>query len=89
MYWQLFNIIDTDPPCMRLHLLSELGDPGKMAGLGTSLGYVEQTVKKDPWTQGKRSDATFVAHSNVTFIRAAVPDIETGMAIVLMNLQGN
>lgn len=87
MYWQLFSITEPDLPCMRLHLLSEVGDPG--AGPGTSLGYVEQTVRKDPWNQGKRSDVELVACSNVTHIRAAVPDIETGMAIVLMNVKGN
>lgn len=72
---------------MRLHLLSEAGDPG--AGPGTSLGYVEQRVKKDPWNHSKRSDVTFVAHSNTTHIMVDVPDIETGMAIVLMNVKGN
>ena len=89
MYWQMFYIPDVNPPCMRLHLLSEVGDPGTLAGPGTSLGYVEQTVRKDPWNQGKRSDVELVACSNVTHIRAAVPDIETGMAIVLMNLKGS
>lgn len=89
MYWQLFNIIDTNPPCMRLHLLAESGDPGPLAGLGTSLGYVEQHVRKDPWNIGKRSDVTFIAQSNTTQLRTEVPDIETGMAIVLMNVKGN
>ena len=85
----MFYIPDANPLCIRLHLLSEVGDPGELAGPGTSLGYVEQTVRKDPWNQGKRSDVELVACSNVTHIRAAVPDFETGMAIVLMNLKGN
>ena len=85
----MFYIPDANPLCIRLHLLSEVGDPGTLAGPGTSLGYVEQTVRKDPWNQGKRSDVELVACSNVTHIRAAVPDIETGMAIVLMNVKGN
>ena len=92
MYWQLFDIPDVNPPCMRLHLLAEVGDPGNGPGnsLGNSLGYVEQTVrKKDPWNLGKRSDVTFTAHSNITYVATEVPDIETGMAIVLMNLKGN
>ena len=74
---------------MRLHLLSEVGDPGTLAGPGTSLGFVEQTVLKDPWNCSKRSDVTFIAHVNLTELRTEVPDIETGMAIVLMNVKGN
>ena len=72
---------------MRLHLLSEEGDPG--AGPGTSLGYVEQYVKKNSWNMNKRSNATLTARSNVTFVETEVPDIETGMAIILMNAKGN
>ena len=86
MYWQMFDSSDATRACMRLHLLAEAGDPG--AGPGTSLGYVEQTVRKDPWNHGGRSDATFVAHSNTAHIQVDVPDIETGMAIVLMNVKG-
>lgn len=89
MYWQMFYADEADGKPLRLHLLSETGDPGKMSGLGTSLGYVEQHVKKDPWNIGKRSNVTFTAHSNITYVETEVPDIETGMAIVLMNSQGN
>jgi len=72
---------------MRLHLLAEEGDSGH--GPGTSLGYVEQIVKRKPWDVSRRSDAELIARSNVTFVVTAVPDIETGMAIVLMNAKGN
>ncbi|CAB4123525.1 hypothetical protein UFOVP48_22 [uncultured Caudovirales phage] len=86
MYWQMFYIEEAEGKPMRLHLLSEVGDPG--AGPGTSLGFVEQVVKKAPWNIGKRSDVTVFVHINATGAHAEVPDIETGMAIVLMNAKG-
>ena len=87
MYWQMFYADEADGKPLRLHLLSEVGDPG--AGPGTSLGFVEQLTRKTAWMPGKRSDVTFIAHSNTTHIQVDVPDIETGMAIVLMNVKGN
>ena len=89
MYWQMFKADEADGKPFRLHLMSEVGDPGILAGPGTSLGYVEQPVRKDPWNIGKRSDVTFTAHSNITYVATEVPDIETGMAIILMNVKGN
>jgi hypothetical protein len=70
----------------RLHLLSEGGDPG--AGPGTSLGFVEQIVRKNAWMPGKRSDVTTSVHINATGAHAEVPDIETGMAVLMMNVKG-
>jgi len=87
MYWQMFKADEAEGKPFRLHLLSEIGDPG--AGPGTSLGYVEQHVKKNAWVVGKRSDVKFFVHTNATQIQAEVPDIETGMAIILMNVKGN
>jgi hypothetical protein len=87
MYWKMFKAEEADGKPFRLHLLSEVGDPG--AGPGTSFGYVEQTVRKNAWVVGKRSDVTFVVHINATGAHAEVPDIETGMAILLMNVKGN
>jgi hypothetical protein len=50
---------------------------------------VEQIFQKHAWMPGKRSDVTFVAHINGTRVRAEVPDIETGMAVLMMNVKGN
>jgi hypothetical protein len=83
MYWQMFKADEADGKPFRLHLLSEEGDPG--AGPGTSLGFVEQIVRKDAWVP----NALFSVHINETNTRAEVPDIETGMAILLMNVKGN
>ena len=87
MYWQMFTADEANEKPFRLHLLSEVGDPG--AGPGTSLGYVEQLSRKTAWLPGKRSDVTFTAHSNITYVATEVPDLETGMAIILMNVKGN
>ena len=87
MYWQMFKADEADGKPFRLHLLSEVGDPG--AGPGTSLGFVEQVSRKTAWLPGKRSDVMFTAHSNTTYVETEVPDIETGMAILLMNAKGN
>lgn len=85
MYWQMFYADEADGKPLRLHLLSEVGDPG--AGPGTSLGFVEQ-MRKTAWVP-KRSDTKFFVHINATGAHAEVPDIETGMAIILMNVKGN
>ena len=87
MYWQMFKADEADGKPFRLHLLSEVGDPG--AGPGTSLGFVEQLSRKTAWMPGKRSDTTFSVRINVTGVQAEVPDLETGMAIILMNVKGN
>jgi len=83
----MFKADEADGKPFRLHLLSEVGDPG--AGPGTSLGFVEQQVIKRAWIPGKRSDVTTYVHINATGAHAEVPDLETGMAIVLMNAKGN
>jgi hypothetical protein len=84
----MFDVRDSIvSPCMRLHLIADMDDLS--AGPGTSLGYVEQVVKMDRWEPSKRSNLTFTAYSNTTRLRAEVPDLETGMAIVLMNAKGN
>lgn len=87
MYWQMFTADEADGKPLRLHLISDMDDPGY--GPGNSLGYVEQLSRKNAWMPGKRSDVTFTAHSNITYVETEVPDIETGMAIVLMNVKGN
>lgn len=87
MYWQMFKADEADGKPFRLHLLSEVGDPG--AGPGTSLGFVEQISRKNAWMPGKRSDVMFSVHVNATGAHAEVPDLETGMAIILMNVRGN
>lgn len=84
MYWQIFNLADRTPPCMRLHLIAEVGD-SEIPGM--SLGFVEQREKRGLVL--KRLDLTFIAYSNTTRLSAEVPDIATGMAIVLMNAKGN
>ena len=83
----MFKADEADGKPFRLHLLSEVGDPG--AGPGTSLGFVEQQVIKRAWVPGKRSDVTTYVHINATGAHAEVPDLETGMAILLMNVKGN
>ena len=83
----MFKADEADGKPFRLHLIADMDDLS--AGPGTSLGYVEQRVKKDPWNHSKRSDVTFIAHSNITYVKTEVPDIKTGMAIVLMNVKGN
>ena len=87
MYWQMFKADEADGKPFRLHLMSEVGDPG--AGPGASLGFVEQLSRKTAWMPGKRSDVTFSVRINVTGVQAEVPDLETGMAIILMNVKGN
>ena len=86
----MFKADEADRKPFRLHLLSEKGDPG--AGPGTSLGFVEQivqTVQKNAWEEKKRSNVVFSVHINATGVHAEVPDIETGMAILMMNVKGN
>lgn len=86
MYWQMFHVTDRSPPCMRLHLLAEVGDSEIP---GVSLGYVEQRAERIGVSSTRVSDLTFIAVSNITRLSATVPDLETGMAIVLMNAKGN
>jgi hypothetical protein len=71
----------------RLHLLADMDDLG--AGPGTSFGFVEQQVRKHAWIPSKRSDVTTFVHINATGAHAEVPDLETGMAVLMMNVKGN
>ena len=87
MYWQIFHVTDKSPPYMRLHLIADMDDLS--AGPGTSLGYVEQRAERIGMSSTRVSDLTFIAVSNTTRLSAEVPDLETGMAIVLMNAKGN
>jgi len=84
MYWQLFHNYSTDP--IRLHLMAEKGDVPDTV-IAQSLGCVEQEVRRA--LEPKLPDTLkFTAYSNITQIHVEVPDIETGMAIVLMNAKG-
>jgi hypothetical protein len=87
MYWQMFKADEADGKPFRLHLIADMDDLS--AGPGTSLGFVEQTSRKNAWMPGMRSDTKFFVHINATGAHAEVPDIETGMAIILMNVKGN
>ena len=96
MYWQMFNAEDDYPANsknpmkdrVRLHLVAELEDLA--AGPGTSFGYIEQTIVKDDWMNTKRN-VKLVVHVNHTHPRQTidVPDLETGMAVLMMNMKGD
>jgi hypothetical protein len=84
MYWQMFKADEADKKPFRLHLLSDVGDPGPAPG--ASLGFVEQLARKNAWLPGK---PVFSIYINATGAHAEVPDLETGMAIILMNVKGS
>ena len=88
MYWQMFKADEADGKPFRLHLISEIGDSG--FGPGTSFGYVEQRDAKNTWTN-TRIHLKFTVQINGDPMAAPidVPDLETGMAILLMNVKGN
>ena len=75
MIWHMFNVPDAHPPCLRLHLLTDNSEYAE------SLGFVEQRTD--------RFRAQLIAVCNRNCASVEVPDIETGMAIVLMNVKGN
>lgn len=86
MYWQMFRADEADEKPFRLHLLSEVGDPGP--GPGTSLGFVEPTLARG-FLSSRKGNIKFTVRINSTRQTIDVPDLETGMAVLMMNVKGD
>ena len=86
MYWKMFKADEADGKPFRLHLVADMDDFN--AGIGTSYGCVEQQDLNHTWLQ-RRTCLKFTAVINDTGQEIDVPDLETGMAVLMMNVKGN
>ena len=87
MHWRMFEPTSEKPTCYRLHLLVDKNDT-PYAGIPQSHGFIEQEVMKGGWTH-RPSGLKFTVFVNATGQEIDVPDLETGMAILMMNVKGN
>lgn len=87
MHWRMFEPTAEKPRCLRLHLLIDKDDT-PYAGIASSHGFVEQDVAKGQWTH-RPLGLKFTVFVNATEQEIDVPDLETGMAVLMMNVKGN
>ena len=87
MHWRMFEPTSEASSRHRLHLLVDREDTGYQ-GLSISYGFVEQTPAKGTLVKN-RSGLKFTAVINDTGQEIGVPDLETGMAVLMMNVKGN
>ena len=89
MYWKMFKADEAKGKPFRLHLLLDWDD-GVQGGLSSSYGFIEQEVMKGGWTH-RPSGLKFTVQINGDPMSGPidVPDLETGMAVLMMNVKGN
>ena len=87
MHWRMFMADEAKGKPFRLHLMADMDDFN--AGIGTSYGFIEQTVIPS-WIQ-TRSGLKFTVQINTDPMSGPieVPNLETGMAVLMMNVKGN
>jgi len=83
----MFKPDEAEKTPFRLHLLVDKNDT-TYEGLASSYGFVEQEVVKGGWTH-RPSGLKFTVFVNGTGQEIEVPDLETGMAVLMMNVKGN
>jgi hypothetical protein len=89
MHWRMFTADESKGKPFRLHLLVDRDD-GNYQGLASSYGFVEQEVLEAGWSRPSVL-LKFTVQINGDPISGPidVPDLETGMAVLMMNVKGN
>ena len=89
MHWRMFTADEGKGNPLRLHLLVDRDD-GIQGGIASSYGFVEQELVKGGWTH-RPAGLKFTVQINGDPMSDPinVPDLETGMAVLMMNVKGN